>query len=94
MMHTYAPLTVLHWAICSAIGWACLCRLNSRTCQVYRRPRARYTLLLAGSFASGLQPMLFGTSPGLAETLLASAVLGSLLINLPRWTRPDSCDCG
>lgn len=86
-------LAVANLAICLAIAWACICRLNSDVCKYLLRPRARYTLLLAGSLASGLQPVLFGAWPGIGTVLFGASVLGGLLINVVRWTY-DHHDAG
>ncbi|PAT39153.1 hypothetical protein CK623_11360 [Vandammella animalimorsus] len=84
------PQAVIHGCICVAIFFACICRLNSAVCKHFRTARARYALLLAGACASGLQPLLFASMPGVADTLLAAAVLAGMLINAPRWThQPD-----
>lgn len=83
----YQLTSVLNLAFCLGIAWACICRLNTETCRRYRRARARYTLLMAGAFASGMQPVLFQTMPGPGETILAATVLAGLLINVGRWVR-------
>lgn len=79
--------SVLNLVFCLAIVWACICRLNTETCRRYRRPRARYTLLMAGAFASGMQPALFQTLPGPGETIFAATVLAGMVINVGRWVR-------
>ena len=86
-------LAVANLAICLVIAWACICRLNSDVCKYLLRPRARYTMLLAGSLASGLQPVLFGAWPGIGTVLFSASVLGGLLINVVRWTY-DHNDAG
>ena len=79
-------LAVLNLSICLAIAWACICRLNSDVCKHLLRPRARYTLMLTGSLASGLQPVLFGTWPGVGTVIFSAAVLAGPLINMVRWS--------
>lgn len=83
-------LAVLNLSICLAIAWACICRLNSDVCKHLLRPRARYTLMLTGSLASGLQPVLFGTWPGVGTVIFSAAVLAGLLINMVRWSNEHS----
>lgn len=84
-------LAVLNLIICLAIGWACICRLNADVCKHLLRPRARYTLLLAGALANGLQPVLWGTWPGVGTVIFGAAVLAGLLINVVRWRNRHSC---
>lgn len=83
----YQLTSVLNLVFCLAIVWACICRLNTETCRRYRRPRARYTLLMAGALASGAQPLLFNTLPGPGETIFAATVLAGLVMNVGRWVR-------
>lgn len=83
----YQMTSVLNLGFCLGIVWACICRLNTETCRHYIRARARYTLLLAGALASGLQPLLFQTMPGPGETIFAATVLAGLAINVGRWVR-------
>ncbi len=78
-------LAVTNWLICMAVAWACICRLNSDICKRRLLLRARYTLLLTGALASGLQPALWGEWPGIGDILFALTVLGSLLLNIQRW---------
>ena len=83
----YQITSVLNLVFCLAIVWACICRLNTETCKRYHRPRVRYTLLMGGAFASGMQPLLFSTMPGPGETIFAATVLAGLVINVGRWVR-------
>lgn len=87
---THQLLAVLNLALCGAISWACICRLNSEICRRYRLPRTRYSLLLASAVQSGLQPVLWRTWPGIAEVLFASCVLAYLVINVVRWHLPGN----
>lgn len=75
----------INFAICVAIGWACICRLNDVISRDYKRARLRYALLLAGAMASGCAPVLFNTMPGPGAAIFAGAVLAGLVINVPRW---------
>jgi len=76
---------LINLAICTAIGWACICRLNDSVSRHYKRARMRYTLLLAGATASGCAPMLFGPLAGIGYAIFAGSVLIGLVINVPRW---------
>lgn len=80
-------LAMAHLGLCTAIVWACICRLNSDICRRFRLPRARYALLLGGALTSGLQPMLLGSWPSVADAVFAGSVLGYLAINVVRWHR-------
>lgn len=85
---THQLLAVLNLALCGAISWACICRLNSDICRRYRLPRARYSVLLGVAVQSGLQPVLWRSWPGIAELLFAAGVLAYLVINVVRWHLP------
>lgn len=76
---------LVNFLMCTAIGWACICRLNDSISRHHKRARLRYTLLLAGATASGCAPVLFNTLPGPGAAIFAGSVLAGLVINLPRW---------
>ena len=82
---THQLLAALNLLLCAAIGWACICRLNSEICRRYKLSRARYSLLLAGALSSGLQPVLWDSWTGVADNVFAGCVLGYLVINVVRW---------
>lgn len=83
-------MAVVNLAICMGIAWACICRLNSHVCRKHLAARARYTLLLGGALASGLQPLLFGSWPALASVIFGGTVLAGLVINVVRWHVPSA----
>lgn len=83
--HTHQLLAVLNLIICAGIAWACICRLNSEICRRFRVARARYTILLGGAVASGLQPTLWDSWPTVGGVLFAACVLAGLAINVVRW---------
>lgn len=85
---THQLLAMANLAICLAIGWACICRLNSQISRRYLLARARYALLLAGAVSSGLQPLMFGTWSSIADVIFNSAVLAGLALNVARWYAP------
>lgn len=78
-------LAMLNLAICAGIAWACICRLNSNICRVHRTARARYSLLMAGALAHGLQPLLWGFWPTVGGVVFSGCVLAGLVINVFRW---------
>ena len=82
---SHQPLALLNLALCLAIGWACICRRNSHVPRVHTLARARYSLLLAGALASGMQPALWGTWTTVGDTIFSACVLAGLLINVARW---------
>lgn len=82
---THQLLALVNLIVCAGIAWACICRLNSEICRRFRSARARYTALLAGAFASGMEPALFGSWPTVGSTLLAGCVLVGLTLNVVRW---------
>ena len=77
---THQILAVLNLAVCMGVVWACICRLNTHICRIYRLSRARYTLLLAGAIASGLQPVLWGDWPSAADVAMNLCVCAWLAI--------------
>ena len=85
---THQLLAMANLAICLAIGWACICRLNSQISRRYLLARARYALLLAGAVSSGLQPLMFGSWSSIADVIFNSAVLAGLALNVARWYAP------
>ncbi|PIG09930.1 hypothetical protein [Comamonas sp. 26] len=86
---THQLIAMVNLAICLAIGWACICRLNSNISRRFRLARARYALLLAGAMSSGLQPLMFGTWSSIADVIFNSAVLAGLVLNVVRWYAPE-----
>lgn len=78
-------LAMLNLAICMAIAWACICRLNSHVARVHKWARAKYSLLLAGAVASGFQPALWNSWTTVGDTIFSACVLAGLLINVARW---------
>lgn len=82
---THQLLAVLNLTICLGIAWACICRLNSDVSRRFKLARARYTLLIAGALASGLQPVLWGMWPSVADVSFAGCMLAGLVINVVRW---------
>lgn len=60
-----AAMAWLNFAVCAAIGWACLCRVAMMSKQTTRiRFRLGYTLAMVASVCSGLSPVLWGEWPG------------------------------
>ena len=79
-------LALANLVLCASIVWACICRLNTNLCKRLHAPRARYTLLLAGAVASGLQPVLFAAQPSVGTVIFSGCVLAGLVINVARWS--------
>lgn len=84
-MMSYDALTVFNFLLGLGVAWTCLCRLNAIHHKVRKSVRAQFVVVLAGSLASGFQPILFGRLPGEGQMLLTAAVLIMLLIGMPRW---------
>lgn len=81
------PLTLalLNLALCAAVAWASMCRLNTTTHETRPEVRAQFVALLAGSLAHGLQPILWGWLPGWGSVMMSGAVLLFLLLGMRRW---------
>jgi hypothetical protein len=79
-------LALANFVVCGVALWSCLCRLNATSAgRVRMTVRIEYTVLLAGSVASGFSPILFNEWPGISQVLLGSAVLMMLLAEAHRW---------
>lgn len=89
-------LPLVNLLLCTGIAWSCLCRLNSELCRRYLAPRARYTAMLAGATACGLQPVMWGEQPGIGTVMLTASVALSLAISATWWPVPENtppADC-
>jgi hypothetical protein len=73
------PLAAMAWlnfAICGAIGWACVCRVAMMTARTTKlRFRVGYTAMMVASSASGLSPVLWGEWPGPGQISMGLAAL-------------------
>ncbi len=78
-------LAFLNLALCAALGWTCLCRLNlmerSTTLPSFR---AKYSVLITAAVASALGP-LAGIWPNLAQVLLTGAFVFVLAAGTSAW---------
>jgi len=83
-------LALLNFGACTSIGWFCVCRLNTDKARIYRMARLRYTLMMAAATSSGLQPLLWGEWPSVADTALALAVCAWLAMST--WGAPHPYD--
>lgn len=83
--HQYEIAALLNWAACTVIGLLCIDQLNSCRCRENLVDRARYSLLLTGAMASGLQPVLFSTWPAWADVFSSVTVMGYLAVSALRW---------
>lgn len=77
---TQHMLALLNFASCISIAWFCICRLNTDKARVYLVARLRYVLLLTAAMSSGLQPVMWGEWPSVADTCLALAVCAWLAL--------------
>lgn len=78
-------------ALCQAIVFVCLCRLNLMNKKVLSRVRSEYAGYIGGAFISGLQPM-WGEWPQWGSVALAAALLLGLIFGGIGWRRgpPES----
>lgn len=75
-----------NFAICSAIGWACLCRINLMHGRETRLIfRLKYSVLLTAAGVAGFVPMLFPEAAPLALAALSGAVLFQLAGGARAW---------
>lgn len=74
------------------IFWSCLCRLNAGGTNILRRVRFKHCVLLGGTVAFGLQPLLFRDWPGPGSAIFASAVFIYMLAGMHRWRSGPPAD--
>jgi len=79
-MMTPLHIAVINFLICGCIFWSCICRLNSPQSKSVLTARARYSVLLTGSVVMGMQPVLFKTMPGIADTIFSGFVFLYLIV--------------
>ena len=79
-------LSVINFMVCSGIGFACVCRLNSDICRLYKVVRTRYTFIMSGATIFGFQYFFFGTHPDVAGVLASSCMFASIVLNMGRWS--------
>lgn len=84
---TYQLLALLNAVVCASIMTTCVCRLALCHTGIAKLVRLKYTVLLGGSMAHGLQPFLFGEYPSVGGTCLAVSVLIGMLCSAARWRR-------
>lgn len=85
-------LALANFAMCSAIGWACVCRISIMDAASTRRIfRVMYTFLFGAATASGFSPWLFGEWPGVGHVLLTAAFVFVLASGAGAWRKglPD-----
>lgn len=75
-MTDFYLLALINLAVCTAIGWSCVCRIavmDGRTTLLSFR--LKYAFLLVAATASGFGPALLGSWPEVADVLLNTAFL-------------------
>ena len=85
-------LIVANFIVCSGIGWASFCRLNASSKAVRFSERLKYTLLMFGATASGMQGPMFGEHPGAAEVVFGLCVFIYVLAGMWRWKNGPPTD--
>lgn len=71
-------------AVCGAIAFIALCRLNAMRHEVLLRVRAEYSVYVGGSIAAAFQP-LWGEWPQIGSLTIAGALLFGLLASSRAW---------
>lgn len=82
---------IVNLAICGAIGFIALCRLNAMEGPVLYRVRSEYAGYIAGAIAAGLQPW-WNEWPQWGSLSIAGALLLGLIFSGHAWkhdTTPD-----
>lgn len=78
-------LALFNWAICCAIGWACICRISVTSIETTRGlTRWSYAALFAAATASGYGPFA-DHWPGWADVAMSTAVLLLMLDGAKHW---------
>lgn len=89
---TLIGLALINFALCTGIGWACVCRISSMSRETTKaRFRAGYAVLMVAATASGLSPLLWREWPGPGQIAMAVAALYVLGWGAQNWrTGPPS----
>jgi hypothetical protein len=83
---------LLNWGVCSAVGWACICRISVTSHHTTRwLTRISYATLFTTSTASGYGP-LAQHWPGWPELLMNGAVLLLMVDGMKRWKAGEPDD--
>jgi hypothetical protein len=73
---TLVTLALVNFALCTAIGWSCVCRFSSMSKATTKaRFRGGYTMLMVAATVSGLSPLLWREWPGPGQIAMAFAAL-------------------
>lgn len=83
---------VIVLVFCIGIFWSCFCRLRVSSRSVFIRVRFKYAVLMGGSVALGLQPLLFAHWPGPGAAIFSSAVFIYLVCGMHRWRHGPPAD--
>ena len=79
-------MALTNFAVCSAVGWACVCRFSVMSESSTKVDfRLGYTLLFSAATASGLGPWLWGEWPGPGQIAMSLAALFVIGRGLRNW---------
>lgn len=78
-------VALLNFALCSAAGAICLCRLVKMGPNTSAGFIGRYALLFTAATSSGFQPLLFGEWPGAADVLMSATLVLFLSSSRRAW---------
>lgn len=85
MSHQF--MIFLNLALCSALGWSAICRLNKTHKAVVARVRIAYIALMLAATGSGLQFWLWGSVPDWDAIGFATALLVMMALSVKNWRR-------
>jgi hypothetical protein len=79
-------LALLNFVLCSAIAWACVCRIAVMSAgTTLKSYRAAYAVLLVCASASGLAPILWREWPGPGQLAMSIAALYVIALGVRNW---------
>jgi hypothetical protein len=79
-------LAVLNFALCSAIGYSCVCRFAIMSAATAAASwRLRYVIVMVAATTSGLSPWLWGEWPGPGQITMAVACLYVIGLTAKGW---------
>lgn len=84
MMRDTFLLSMVNLALCSCIGFICLCRLNAVHCHVRFGVRLKYACFLGAATVSACKP-LWGEWPDWGSIAVATLMLIGLLCSSHSW---------
>lgn len=94
-MNVDSLINLAIFIVCLAVSFTVVCRLNAMHRRTKSLFRLKYALLLGGSLAGGVSPLLFPEHPRIGGLIFALTVLVYLVLGFQAWRggAPDYTEC-